>query len=144
MVHLGVSSLATELTLETLAHKSGYKKPDVQGNFPASNCCYGNEDCIYPELDVKAVSQKINKMIDTGVKSCVSTNAGRYLCEFTFYASLCINRSRVVFIHVPEINKPYSIEQMAKCVKNIILLLVEQIKTFPKNSCEGEKMVAAS
>lgn len=141
---MGVSSIATELTLETLAHKSGYKKADVQGSVPASNCCYGDQDCIGPELDVKLVCQKINEMTDTGVKSCVSTNAGRYLCEFTFYASLCINRSRVVFIHVPEINKPYSVEQMAKCVRNIILLLVEQIKSFPEDLCKVKKMVATS
>ena len=130
MVHIGVSGIATELTLEKLAHRSGYCKLDVKGNTPVSGCCYGEDECIVPELDIEKICKEINDKNEV-VKTCVSTDAGRYLCEFTFYASLCINRSRVIFIHVPPVDKPYSTEQMAKCVRDIILLLVEQIKYFP-------------
>lgn len=130
VVHLGVSSIATELTLEKLAHRSGYCKLDVKGSTPVAGCCYGEDDCITPEIDIEKICKEINEK-NKGVRACVSTDAGRYLCEFTFYASLCINRSRVVFIHVPPIDNPYSTEQMAICVKNIILLLVDQIKSFP-------------
>lgn len=130
MVHIGVSAYATEITLETCAHKEGYQKLDTEGKLPEEGVAPGEGDsCIRTCFDIEKASLQFNATNSDDVKSCVSVDAGRYLCEFIFYTSLCKNPDRTVFIHVPDIGKPYTVTQMGKAVNEIILLLVDQIRT---------------
>jgi hypothetical protein len=44
----------------------------------------------------------------------------RYLCEYTFFSSLSQDKSKALFIHVPELNKPFSADQLADGIKGVI------------------------
>jgi len=70
----------------------------------------------------------------------VSLDAGRYLCDFIYYCSLAEKRraelnakgggfkpSRVLFLHCPPINEPFSTEKVAECIKRLVLLVSEKI-----------------
>jgi pyroglutamyl-peptidase len=69
----------------------------------------------------------------TGIQPCASKDAGLYLCEFTYFTSLVTNLDGpgkrlerkgggpqhptkdapwVLFMHVPPIGKPYTLEQL--------------------------------
>ena len=77
MVHVGVSGLATELTLEQQAHNSGYDKTDVCGEHPTMHCCVeGAEDCLVSEIDMKYVCAEVNNA-GLKVKAVVSHDPGR-------------------------------------------------------------------
>jgi pyroglutamyl-peptidase len=78
-VHVGVSSIATELTLEQQAHNDGYDKLDVQGKCPTSNCCVDERDktCVLVSgIDMERVCSKINQS-GIKVKAKVSHDPGR-------------------------------------------------------------------
>lgn len=124
VVHVGVSHKAKCLTLECKAHSSGYNKPDVCNKCP----CKVDSNCVAlkTEINVEELCQTINESSQTsGCEACVSENAGRYLCEYTFYESLRNKPSRTVFVHVPDF-QVYSKERTAKGLYCIVRYLVEK------------------
>lgn len=51
----------------------------------------------------------------------------RYLCEYIYYKSLCINKNQTIFIHVPNLDQDNTAEKLALQLKCIIKKLLEQI-----------------
>eukprot|EP00057_Strongylocentrotus_purpuratus_P028155 XP_011682629.1 PREDICTED: uncharacterized protein LOC752387 [Strongylocentrotus purpuratus] len=87
MVHVGVSSVASELTLEQQGHNKGYNKPDVTSKFPETkdfNCIIGGPDCILSHINMAVASDKLNRTENCPVKAVVSYNAGRSDDELIF------------------------------------------------------------
>ena len=79
MVHVGVSGLATTVTLEQCGHNKGYKRLDNCRFCPASHCCMENgPDCIQSVLDMEKVCKRVNDSA-LGVTLSVSKDAGRCL-----------------------------------------------------------------
>uniref|UniRef100_A0A3Q1BHP2 Pyroglutamyl-peptidase I n=1 Tax=Amphiprion ocellaris TaxID=80972 RepID=A0A3Q1BHP2_AMPOC len=77
VVHVGVSGLATTVTLEQCGHNKGYKRLDNCSFCPASQCCMENgPDCIKSVLDMDAVCKRVNDS-DIGIAVSVSKDAGR-------------------------------------------------------------------
>ncbi|PSN44877.1 Pyroglutamyl-peptidase 1 [Blattella germanica] len=127
VVHVGVSSLATGITLESRAHKSGYCRNDVEGDLPPGlECCTGKADVIQPLFNVHNVGKEAEKA-NIGIPICISSNAGRYLCEYIYYTSLNIDNLRTIFVHVPDLNK-FSADQLAKGIKTLVGILIEEIR----------------
>lgn len=62
----------------------------------------------------------------------------RYLCEFTYYKSLQINQYRTLFVHVPPLGKPYSAQEIATGLLDIINCALEQLDNCNKNVKESE------
>jgi hypothetical protein len=82
-VHVGVSSLATGLTLEQQAHRSGYCRKDVQGKLPPRNeISSGKAEVIQPLFDVEDVCREADKA-KMRVPVCCSSDAGRYFMSLT-------------------------------------------------------------
>jgi len=114
--------LATSLTIECHAHSNGYKRIDVDNKCPDES----NIECniLKTSIDVKGLC---NIMDNNSEKSecsvCISHNAGRYLCEYTYYQSLFIDSTRVLFVHVPDLDK-YSSTQTAKGLYDILSCLI--------------------
>lgn len=116
MVHLGVSHLAKTLTVELVANGHGYCGTDIHGNGPDDKCL-------------------INNVIETGLKLectdeldiCTSRNAGRYLCEYIYFKSLCINKNQTIFIHVPQLDQDNTAQKLAEKLKCVIRKLLEQV-----------------
>ncbi|XP_060073603.1 pyroglutamyl-peptidase 1-like [Ylistrum balloti] len=127
VIHVGVSGIASKLTLEQQAHNDGYDKKDVKGTCPERNCCVnGANNCIVSGIDMQKVCDEIN---DSGieVKSTVSEDPGRYLCDFSYFLSLNIDRSRSAFIHVPPLDQPYSGKQLAQGLEAAITAMLKQV-----------------
>ncbi|XP_052792516.1 pyroglutamyl-peptidase 1-like [Mya arenaria] len=127
VVHVGVSGVASELTLETRGHNTGYDRPDVEGCAADGLCCVETaDDCILAGIDMEAVCTVVNDSA-CKTKAVISKDAGRYLCDFSFYSSLHINRDRCAFVHVPPIGKPYTVHEMAEALKVAILEMLKQV-----------------
>jgi len=127
MVHVGVSGVAKDLTLEQTAHNNGYDKFDVQGRTPSDNCCVdGAPLCLVSEIKMKPVCEAVNQSM-CGVNTVVSLDPGRYMCDFIYFTSLNINCSRTAFIHVPPLEKPYSVKQLAAALRVAILAMLDQL-----------------
>ena len=123
-VHVGVSHLATAVTLETLAHNKIYDKPDIENKCPHRQCCV-TEDCpdeLFTMLDLEKIVKDLK-----GDQVTISTDPGRYLCDFVYYKSLHCSKGRSLFIHVPVLNKPFSEHELAQILSDVLQCICEQI-----------------
>jgi pyroglutamyl-peptidase len=132
VVHVGVSSLAKKVTLELQAHNDGYDKPDVKSCFPQENCCLPCGSSVEKTcLDLDKICNNVNltsEELSLGVEACLSEDAGRYLCDFSYYKSLHKMKGKSLFIHVPPIDQPYTTLQLSKTIKIVLQNIIQQIK----------------
>ncbi|KAM9439651.1 pyroglutamyl-peptidase 1 [Clarias gariepinus] len=128
VVHVGVSGMATTVTLEKCGQNQGYSRPDNCHSCPKSGCCVeGGPDCIDSAIDMDLVCKSVNNS-DLGVSISVSEDAGRYLCDYTYYVSLYLGKGRSAFVHVPPLGKPYSAEQLAQALRAVILKMLDLLE----------------
>ncbi|KAF7692450.1 pyroglutamyl-peptidase 1 [Silurus meridionalis] len=137
VVHVGVSGMATTVTLEKCGHNHGYVRADNRKFYPRSECCMeGGPDCIHSAIDMDVVCKRVNNS-DLRVSISVSEDAGRYLCDYTYYTSLYLGNGRSAFVHVPPLGKPYSAEQLAQALRAVILEMLDLLEhSTEKQICQ--------
>lgn len=127
VVHVGVSGMANKITVEQRGNNTGYERMDVKGQRPKKKCCINDgEECILSGIDMSQVCDEINKA-ENELEAEVSHDAGRYLCDFSFYTSLSIDRSRSAFIHVPPLGQPYSEDQLGDGLAIAVSAMLKQL-----------------
>ncbi|KAG7319861.1 hypothetical protein KOW79_017004 [Hemibagrus wyckioides] len=137
VVHVGVSGMATTVTLEKCGHNRGYWRLDNCNFYPKSECCMeGGPDCINSAIDMDVVCKRVNNS-DLGVSVSVSKDAGRYLCDYTYYTSLYLGKGQSAFVHVPPLGEPYSAEQLAQALQAVILEMLDMLEhSMEKQLCQ--------
>lgn len=134
VVHVGVSGLATTVTLEQCGHNKGYKRLDNCSFCPASQCCMDSgPDCIQSVLDMETVCKTVNGS-DLGVTLSVSKDAGRYLCDYTYYTSLYLGHGHSAFIHVPPLGKPYSSQDLGRALQAAVQEMLKILELDPEHN----------
>jgi len=135
IIHVGVSHLAEKLTLERQANNTGYTRPDVTGLCPPGNCCVSSPSSQETKLklscclDLVELSQRVTEQCkEVGLEATVSEDAGQYLCDFVYYKSLHSTQGKSLFVHVPLVDKPYSLLQMTEGLKAVTKNVVEQLQ----------------
>lgn len=79
MIHVGVSSLAKQLTLEAQAHRKGYKRMDYYDRCPADHTCPADGAVrIRTKLDVDRLCAEFNDGCSTEGRAVTSYDAGRW------------------------------------------------------------------
>lgn len=80
MIHVGVSYLAKHITLETQAHRKGYKRMDYFDKCPAEHTCTAEGAVrLHTKLNVERICQEFNDYFETEekMKAVSSKDAGR-------------------------------------------------------------------
>ena len=126
-VHVGVSPY-NEVKLERVARNQAYIIADVCKRVPSGfTCVPGGREAIFTGLNLDKVCQKVSER-QINVKIGVSEDAGRYLCDFIYYTSLHTSRQApVLFVHVPDLNKPYTAQQLGLALKVILETLLDDM-----------------
>nr|XP_032638665.1 pyroglutamyl-peptidase 1 [Chelonoidis abingdonii] len=139
VVHVGVSGMATTVTLEKCGHNVGYKGLDNCRFCPGSQCCVeGGPECIDSIIDMDAVCRRVSTL-GLDVTVTISKDAGRYLCDFTYYTSLYQSHGRSAFVHVPPLGKPYTAEQLGRALQAIIEEMLDVLEhSEGKINCRHE------
>ncbi|CAE6442255.1 unnamed protein product [Rhizoctonia solani] len=135
MVHFGLG-LPDRFRIERIGHKLGYPAPDAQGKF--SDIVISNEsqeirgfgagfeqfeEELQTSIDVDAVVERLKS---NGFEQTESSNdAGRFVCEFSYFCSLaCAQREgtgiKVLFVHVPHIGYTYELPDMIRAFETVI------------------------
>ncbi|RXM94750.1 Pyroglutamyl-peptidase 1 [Acipenser ruthenus] len=129
--------MATTVTLEKCGHNHGYKGLDNCSFCPGSQCCVeGGPDCIDSVIDMDSVCKRVAAS-GLGVAVSVSKDAGRYLCDFTYYTSLYLSHGRSAFIHVPPLGKPYTGEDLGRALQAIVREMLDiQEQSEAKINCQ--------
>lgn len=100
---------------------------DIYGEAPEGfKCVSGGPDCLQTKFDLPKILEKVSER-QADVKFGISSDAGRYLCDFIYYTSLYVNSAPVLFVHVPELGKPYTVQQLAQALKTIIEVLIDVV-----------------
>lgn len=55
----------------------------------------------------------------------------RYLCEYIYYQSLFIDSKRTIFIHIPDLDKNFTIENLAEAIQLIIYEALRCVDPLP-------------
>ncbi|KAJ7369111.1 hypothetical protein DFH08DRAFT_920062 [Mycena albidolilacea] len=140
IIHVGVGRNGP-LRAERLAHKTGYDLPDYEGRrgplvaggdgeggdmrgFGPPR--YGDEfaDELFTSIDVEALVGELASGIDP-VPIEPSSDAGRYLCDFMFYASLAEAQragrgTPVLFVHCPPVGREMNTSEVAEGIRRIL------------------------
>lgn len=137
-IHLGVDSNAKTMKLEQCAYNNmTFRVPDFRGYQPVDQQCI-LEGTAWDEAkttawDVEDLLQPLQAMCCNGYDVKVSTDPGRYLCNFIYYNTLTLNPTTLLekmkiyslFVHVPPfevIDKDFQIQ----LVKTLVSQMVKQ------------------
>ncbi|XP_022818164.1 pyroglutamyl-peptidase 1-like [Spodoptera litura] len=129
-IHVGVKPGITTLALESQASREGYDRVDTAFSCPVEqkHSCDGPE-VIRTELSLKELEEQFNKSSPVEeLKAEVSIDAGKYVCEYTYYTSLVHGPhcpQRTLFIHIPVNSCP---KQIALCLEHMVRICLQQLK----------------
>jgi len=125
-LHLGVHPSATSYHIETKAwNNANFPLPDMSGKVALQqpiNAAKKHESFLESTVDCKRLLDLLSD------KRCkLSTDPGRYLCNYIYYRSLtiaenCKAKCRVLFIHVPHFSHIAESEQYKLCCSIISIL----------------------
>ncbi|KAF4580990.1 Peptidase C15, pyroglutamyl peptidase I-like protein [Ophiocordyceps camponoti-floridani] len=115
-IHIGMAGPRPVYQLERRARRDGYRTPDVDGCLPAEETCDDDDDNaisqenkpseIKTDLPLQSILQAWRAATTPDMDLRISDDAGRFLCEYIYHASLAHllrnHRPRnVLFLHVP-------------------------------------------
>ncbi|KFZ62175.1 Pyroglutamyl-peptidase 1-like, partial [Antrostomus carolinensis] len=124
-VHVGLASSAKALIiLEQCGKNKGYQEMDVCGFHPEGGCCMlDGPEKIESTINMKSLWKNISV---EGIDIIFSRDAGRYICDYTYYTSLYYGNGRAAFIHVPPLSKSVTADILGKALQTIILEMLKQ------------------
>eukprot|EP00928_Gymnodinium_smaydae_P061727 TRINITY_DN4574_c0_g1_i1.p1 TRINITY_DN4574_c0_g1~~TRINITY_DN4574_c0_g1_i1.p1 ORF type:complete len:353 (-),score=67.39 TRINITY_DN4574_c0_g1_i1:77-1135(-) len=143
IVHLGVSSAADSVNLECRGvNVADFRIPDVRGwQARGVPVVAGAPPVLYTSLRLPEI---LGEMRDRGVRCDISTDAGRYLCNYIFFLSLHAARPAnipVLFVHVPPFEKLGCSAQVS-AVLCLLLALARQLSERSESDVAAAKAVA--
>ncbi|KAM9854584.1 pyroglutamyl-peptidase 1 [Aulostomus maculatus] len=125
VVHLGVARASKVVLLEQTGKNSGYRDKDVSGFCPVSQCCVeGGPEKLDSVVNMRVVSRRFRQ---AGMDVIYTRDAGRYLCDFTYYCSLYHGQGRAALIHVPSSGSLASADKLVPLLQSIIQTMLEQL-----------------
>ncbi|XP_039090993.1 LOW QUALITY PROTEIN: pyroglutamyl-peptidase 1-like protein [Hyaena hyaena] len=102
VVHVGLDASAKAIVLEQCAKNRGYWDADIRGFRPArGECLPDGPEVIASGVNMRAVRKRVAV---EGVQVIYSRDAGRYICDYTYYLSLHHGNGRAALIHVPPLS----------------------------------------
>ncbi|XP_007958159.1 pyroglutamyl-peptidase 1-like protein [Orycteropus afer afer] len=124
-VHVGVDSSAKAIVLEQCGKNTGYRDVDVRGFRPEGGVCLsGGPRVIMSEVSMKAVCKRVSLK---GVEVLFSRDAGRYVCDYTYYLSLHHGNGRAVLIHVPPLSPWLRASLLGKALQALVREMLEEM-----------------
>ncbi|KAM3608803.1 uncharacterized protein V6R79_005016 [Siganus canaliculatus] len=124
-VHLGIARGSSVVLLEQTGKNRGYRDKDVSGFCPQSHSCVeGGPDKLDSIVNMRTVSKEFKK---AGMDVIYSKDAGRYLCDFTYYCSLYHGQGRAALIHLPSSGRLASADQLVPLLQTLIQSMLKQL-----------------
>ena len=108
---VGEAGSYKEITMERTAHNISNGKDNEGVN-------KDNEPIIVGDKEVKTTLFDLSKL-----PYCIGDNAGKYLCNYTYYLALSkVKTCKVLFVHLPYLEEsgPNSLDNLRKDLLNII------------------------
>lgn len=109
-VHMGVNSGASKFAIERRAvNEATFRCPDQMGWQPQRIPIITEDGGLsHVRETTVAVSELVEAMVEKGYNVVLSDDAGRFVCNYVYYHSLChaaAHGTKCVFVHVPPFTK---------------------------------------
>ncbi|OAA42841.1 Peptidase C15, pyroglutamyl peptidase I-like protein [Beauveria brongniartii RCEF 3172] len=138
-VHIGMASARPQYALERRAHRTGYLKPDVAGEFLEDELPGGRDgdwiwrglpDELESVLNIPNIHLRWKELSSPDMDLRISDDPGRYLCDFIYYSSLATlykqqRPGKVCFLHVPSDASDIAVERGRELAVNLIRAIAE-------------------
>ncbi|XP_056671607.1 pyroglutamyl-peptidase 1-like protein [Monodelphis domestica] len=126
-VHVGLASSSKAIILEQCGRNQGYRDADICGLLPEGSVCLRDgPDMIESTINMKAVCKNISV---NGIQVLFSRDAGRYVCDYTYYLSLHYGNGCAAFIHVPPLSNLLTANLLGRALQ---IIIEEMLKQFGK------------
>lgn len=141
VVHIGVACGTKEVQIERCACNSNYCHADNDGTLPEAGLCVKNDapEKISSLLPIDTICSRVQRR--TSVPVSVSDDAGRFLCEFIYYQSLFIDPKRTVFIHIPDLDENFTVNNLAETIQMIIYEILRCVDPLPCLNQDGNYLI---
>ncbi|EHA99788.1 Pyroglutamyl-peptidase 1-like protein [Heterocephalus glaber] len=138
VVHVGVDTSAKAIFLEQCGKNHGYQDGDIQGFRPEGGVCLsGGPEVIVSRVSMKAVCKRV---AIEDVEVIFSRDAGRYVCDYTYYLSLHHGNGHAALIHVPPLSRGFPASLLGKALKVIIQEMLEVSGKAPAQSQDRREL----
>ncbi|XP_016056413.1 PREDICTED: LOW QUALITY PROTEIN: pyroglutamyl-peptidase 1-like protein [Miniopterus natalensis] len=125
-VHVGLDAAAKAVVLEQCGRNQSYRETDVRGFRPERGACLPDgPEVIESRVSMKAVSRRVAV---EGVPVAFSRDAGRYVCDYTYYLSLHLGNGCAALIHVPPLSPQLPAGLLGKALQVIIQEMLEEVR----------------
>ena len=116
-LHLGLAASRTEITVERYAYNEKKASgPDNDGVvYSGDEIIPGSPTVLETPFDTGRIAAVLNS---SGIKTSVSADPGRYVCNCVYYNSLALGR-KAVFVHLPS-EENLSLAKALEAVERII------------------------
>lgn len=141
VLHVGMDSRARSVVLETTAHNDATARiPDNDGNRPTGRQVVpGGEPTLHATWPVSSL---VGRLRAAGLPVIRSNDAGRYVCNATFYASLHAALSAPVedepligFVHVPP-PETMAVERVVEVLGALVAELADVVRRRRAAVCD--------
>ncbi|XP_006161437.1 LOW QUALITY PROTEIN: pyroglutamyl-peptidase 1-like protein [Tupaia chinensis] len=124
VVHVGVDASAKVIFLEQCGKNRGYADADIRGFRPEGGVCIpGGPEVIESRVSMKAICKRVGVQ---EVEVAFSRDAGRYVCDYTYYLSLRRGHGCAALIHVPPLSQGLPASLLGKALQVIIREMLEE------------------
>ncbi|KAM9183726.1 LOW QUALITY PROTEIN: pyroglutamyl-peptidase 1-like protein [Dugong dugon] len=123
-VHVGVDYSTKSIVLEQCGKNRGYRDADIRGFQPEGRVCLpGGPEVIVSEVCMKAVCKRV---VLEGIEVVYSRDAGRYICDYTYYLSLHHGNGHAALIHVPPLSPWLPASLLGKALQALVQEMLEE------------------
>ncbi|XP_070956699.1 LOW QUALITY PROTEIN: pyroglutamyl-peptidase 1-like protein [Macaca nemestrina] len=125
VVHVGMDTCAKAIILEQSGKNQGYRDTDIRGFRPEGGVCLpGGPDTLESGVCMKAVCKHVAV---EDVEVLFSRDAGRYVCDYTYYLSLHHGKGCAALIHVPPLSRGLPASLLGRALQVIIQEMLEEV-----------------
>nr|XP_019582237.1 PREDICTED: pyroglutamyl-peptidase 1-like protein isoform X2 [Rhinolophus sinicus] len=123
-VHVGLDAAAKTIILEQCGRNRGYRDTDIRGFRPERGACLPDgPEVIASCVNMVAISRHVAV---EGVEVTFSRDAGRYVCDYTYYLSLHHGNGCAALIHVPPLSPWLPASLLGKALQVIIQEMLQE------------------
>lgn len=132
LLHFGVAAGSGEIRLESLAvNRIAADRPDIDGVSPSDPCIdphHPLDAALAPWTDLPSLAERLNRR---GLPTRISADAGRYVCNALYFASLAAQSQAVtprpcLFVHVPLIDgEGWTLQRLMDAAEELLAALAQ-------------------
>ncbi|XP_036037587.1 pyroglutamyl-peptidase 1-like protein [Onychomys torridus] len=139
-VHVGMDTSTKAIFLEQCGKNRSYQDTDIRGFQPEGGVCLsGGPEVMHSVVSMKEVCRRVSV---EDVEVAFSRDAGRYVCDYTYYLSLYLGNGHAALIHVPPLSHGLPASLLGKALQVIIREMLEDSEEVQTQKYSSQREAA--